>query len=180
MIAVANTAGCPIRRHSRGFTMIEVMVSLIILSIGLLGLAALQGTGYRFNSTAYQRTQATMVAYDLIDRMRANPTGVEKNKYTVAGNSLAQTYWNTDPTETDCSTDTTCDYAALAAHDLVEWYNIVEALLPYDTEHLPTIERNDVTRRVTITIRWPELGGTCLADASPADNIQCQQWVVDL
>jgi type IV pilus assembly protein PilV len=56
----------------RGFNMVEVMVALAVLSFGLLGLAALQATGLRFNTTSYQRTQAVFQTYDLIDRIRAN------------------------------------------------------------------------------------------------------------
>lgn len=54
-----------------GFTLIEILVTVIVLSIGLLGLAGLQATSFKFNSTAYQRSQATSLAYDIADRIRA-------------------------------------------------------------------------------------------------------------
>ena len=50
----------------------EVLIALLVLAIGLLGLAALQGQGLRFNHDAYVRTQATVMAYDIVDRMRLN------------------------------------------------------------------------------------------------------------
>ncbi|HLE93281.1 MAG TPA: type IV pilus modification protein PilV, partial [Sulfuricaulis sp.] len=56
----------------RGFSLIEVLVALLVLSIGLLGLAALQTTSLQYNTGSYFRTQATFLAYDIIDRMRAN------------------------------------------------------------------------------------------------------------
>ena len=58
--------------HAKGFTLLEVMVALVVLSVGLLGLAALQTATVRFNQNAYLRSQATNFAYDLADRMRAN------------------------------------------------------------------------------------------------------------
>ena len=62
------------RRGARqqGFTLIEVLVSMIVLAIGLLGLAQLQARGLQFNQDAYVRSQATVLAYEIIDRMRAN------------------------------------------------------------------------------------------------------------
>ena len=52
------------RRCQSGFSIVEVLVALFVLSIGLLGLAALQAQGLRFNHDAYVRTQATNAAYD--------------------------------------------------------------------------------------------------------------------
>ncbi len=65
-----------------GFSLLEVLIALLVLSIGLLGLAGLQTLGLKFNMQSYQRTQAALLAYDIVDRMRANP--VEKNgpRYT--------------------------------------------------------------------------------------------------
>jgi len=59
------------RNRTRGFTLLEVLISLMVLSIGLLGLAALQARGLKFNHDAHVRSQATVLAYDIIERMRA-------------------------------------------------------------------------------------------------------------
>lgn len=59
-------------RKSSGFSMIEVLVALVILAIGLLGFALLQTMNLRFTQSANYRTQATNLAYDLLDQMRAN------------------------------------------------------------------------------------------------------------
>ncbi|RLA09507.1 MAG: type IV pilus modification protein PilV, partial [Gammaproteobacteria bacterium] len=58
---------------ARGFTLIEVMVTLLILSVGLLGLAGMIGQSLRFNQGGYTRSQSTFLAYEIIDAMRANP-----------------------------------------------------------------------------------------------------------
>jgi type IV pilus assembly protein PilV len=57
---------------NRGFTLLEVLVAVLVLSIGLLGLAGLQAASLRNNHSGYLRSQATILAYDYIDRMRAN------------------------------------------------------------------------------------------------------------
>lgn len=68
----------PKHRASRqvGVGLIEVLVSLLVLSIGLLGLAALQAQSLRFTTDAYLRSQATVLASDIIDRIRANRDNV--------------------------------------------------------------------------------------------------------
>jgi type IV pilus assembly protein PilV len=58
--------------HASGFTLIEVLVALLVLSIGLLGLASLQATSLRFNNDSSSQTLATYLANDMADRMRAN------------------------------------------------------------------------------------------------------------
>ena len=55
-----------------GFALVEVLVAVIVLAIGLLGLAGLHATGFRDNHGAFVRTQATYAVNDLADRMRAN------------------------------------------------------------------------------------------------------------
>jgi type IV pilus assembly protein PilV len=67
----------------RGFTLIEVLVTMVILSVGLLGMAALQLTGIRNNQGSAMRTQATMLAYDIVDRMRANRQAAVSGAYDI-------------------------------------------------------------------------------------------------
>ena len=76
----------PSRRRSGGVSLIEVLVALVILSVGVLGLSRLQATQLRANNAAYLRTQAAIQAYDMADRMRANQAGVEAGSYdAIAG-----------------------------------------------------------------------------------------------
>lgn len=70
-------------RTSRGFTLIEVMVTVLVLSIGILGLAALQAQSLRLNHSAYLRSQATALAYDITDRMRANWMAAGAGAYDI-------------------------------------------------------------------------------------------------
>lgn len=69
-------------KHQRGVTLLEVLISVVILSVGLLGLAGLQAVSIRNNTSAYQRSVATMLAYDVIDRIRADLPNC--NGYPVA------------------------------------------------------------------------------------------------
>jgi type IV pilus assembly protein PilV len=73
-------------RSSRecGFTLVEALVALVVLSIGLLGIAGLQITSLKSNHGSATRTQAVYLAYDVIDRMRANPTAAINHDYEIA------------------------------------------------------------------------------------------------
>ncbi|HEX3897364.1 MAG TPA: type IV pilus modification protein PilV, partial [Rudaea sp.] len=62
------------RKTGSGFTLLELLVTLVVLSIGLLGLGLMQTTGLGLTKTAYARTQAMMLASDIADRVRANET----------------------------------------------------------------------------------------------------------
>lgn len=81
----------------RGFTLLEVLVAIVVLSIGLLGLAGLMASSLKNSHSAYQRTQATWLAYDALDRMRANRQVALAGGYNLAlgaapgGSGLAAT-----------------------------------------------------------------------------------------
>ena len=116
------------RRNSgtdRGFTMLEVLISLLIISIGMLGLASLQALSLKNGQSAYYRSVATQLAYDLSDRMRGNITG-------VLGNGYNRTGINTDyaTAVAACGTTAGCVAASLAQNDAYEWQQLVAALLP--------------------------------------------------
>ncbi|MCS4502830.1 hypothetical protein KBTX_03588 [wastewater metagenome] len=70
--------------HSRGFTLIEVLVALLVLSVGLLGLASLQTSGLRLSDSSYLRSQAVLAGYDLIDRIRLDRQ--DAPDYDTSGN----------------------------------------------------------------------------------------------
>jgi type IV pilus assembly protein PilV len=74
---------CAAYPQSRGLTLVEILIALLILSVGLLGLASLQTLSLKFNTSAYYRTQATQLAYDFADRMRANRQAALDGSYTV-------------------------------------------------------------------------------------------------
>ncbi len=103
-------------KKETGFTLIEVLVTVVILAVGLLGLAGLQARGLRNNLSAYQRSQATQLAYDMADRMRANKA--------AANNYLTSTMAPTAAAvQSDCMTanSTSCTIADMAQNDLFQW-----------------------------------------------------------
>lgn len=72
-----------------GFSLIEVLVAIFILATGVLGAAAMQMNALKFNQTASMRSQASFLAYEVIDSMRANPTIALAGGYDLAMDASA-------------------------------------------------------------------------------------------
>ncbi len=103
-----------------GFTLIEVLVTVLLLSIGLLGLAKLQFWGVKHTGSAYFRTQATLLANELIERVRANPRGLAAGSYQLTSRDCEHASINCNAGFTvDCTTEQ-CAPEVLAQFDLRE------------------------------------------------------------
>jgi type IV pilus assembly protein PilV len=131
-------------RMQNGFTLIEVLVALLILAIGLLGVAALQFRGLQYNHDAYMRSQANVLAYDIADRMRLN-----------AANAAAyiMTYAVALP-----STAGVCDETlATAANDLDCWRRAIDRAFPPAPPGGNSAEiaaAPGLVDTYTVTLRW--------------------------
>lgn len=73
-------------KTSRGFSMVEVLVSIVVLSIALLGTASLTAASLKSTNSSYYRSQATVLADDILDRMRSNVIVARGGTYNIAGN----------------------------------------------------------------------------------------------
>lgn len=123
-----------------GFSLIEVMVALVVLSVGMIGMAALHGQSLRASSSAIFRTQAINLTSDMADRIRANRMG-----QAAYGSAAA----NTNCTTADCTP------AQMAAEDLYQWQQRVQQELPSGQG---TVQYNGgtVPPTFTITVQWDE------------------------
>jgi len=125
----------------QGFTLIELMVAMAIFAIGMLGLAALQGEGLRYNSNAYERTQAVILASDMADRIRANVG-------TGGANVLYGAIASPAGAAATCI-NVTCSSNQMVAADAFEWLTLLDRTLPNGT--------GSVTLAggiYTITVNW--------------------------
>ncbi len=115
------SVAAPVRQRSHrqtthaqhGIGLIEVMLAVLIVSIGFLAGARMQVEGMRFSQSAYYRSQAYFMANDITDRMRANIEGVRNGDYDAG--TTAQV-----GSRPECAT-TACSATEIALRDLAEW-----------------------------------------------------------
>jgi type IV pilus assembly protein PilV len=127
-----------------GFSLIEAMVSLVVVSVGMIGIAALYGQGLGAGRTALYRTQAVNLAADMADRIRVNRLGGANYGGPAANN-------NCDPPG-----GVSCTPAQMAAHDLFVWTALVQNQLPNGVGTVRVAGTSPPT--YTINVGWQETG----------------------
>ena len=131
-------------KYQTGFGLFEILITIIIVSIGLLGLAAMQATGLKNNESAYRASQASVLAYDIADRMRANMSGI--NSYLSSSMTPAEA--KEKGAVESCKSTVGCTASELAQTDLAEWATALSSDLPSATG---TITGDGTTYSVTLT-----------------------------
>jgi len=112
--------------QNRGFSLIELLVTLVIFSVGMLAVAGLQTVSKQANFESLQRTTASQAAYGLLENMRINGAGIDTYRAAadLGGGSLGA-----EPAP-DCKTVAgTCDEFEQAAHDLWYWENFLDGAM---------------------------------------------------
>ena len=152
------------RAASSGFTLIEVLVAVVVLALGILGVAALQTVSINQGQGSLTGIQANALATDLADRIRANSAGAYAGYYsldTTAASGSASNAPTSQPS-TKCNFNsgsiTACTTQALANQDLYNWYTLVAEQLPHPTVKVfcdvTCVNANPQT--LTIIIYWNE------------------------
>lgn len=141
-------------RSVAGFTLIEVLVALVILSVGLLGIAGMISVSLKSSGSTYTRTQVTALTYNILDRMRANRAQAVTGAYNLAMTDSTPTSTNSCISTTISSTNS-CTPAQIATFDLAEWRANLASELPSGNGSISTVAVNNMTQ-VTITIEWSD------------------------
>lgn len=121
----------PGRQH--GFSLIEILIAVLVVSVGLLGIAGMQVYSLKSNQVAYMRSQAAIMAYDITDRMRANREAAMAGKYdiTLAAGSASG--------------------GGLAANDVDGWLQTLADAMPSGDGAVAVNNANGIA---TITVEW--------------------------
>ncbi len=145
-------------RHDRrpadsGFTLLEVLVALLVMSIGLLGIGKLMMLSARANDSAYMRTQATALAYTILDAMRANRQAAIVQGYDTAMGVF--------PGPVACTVAAPCNSGQQAQNDLALWGTSLAAALPLGQGSVTTVTAPDVVTgannvTATVTVQWAD------------------------
>lgn len=132
----------------QGFSLLEVLIAIVVLSFGMLGLAGLQTNGVKNTHSANLRTLAVHQAYDMADRMRANPNGVKANLYDAipitAGAAIS-------------CVSTTCTATQLRDYDQYVWNTNNSSMLPLGRGTVTAIGTTAApNKEYLITVMWDE------------------------
>ena len=166
----------------RGFTLIEVMIALLIFSLGLMGMAGLMVLSVKTNQSAYLRTQASFLAQSMADRMRANMGQI---------NAYNGTYNYSNVGSDPCASGAACPPVTQVVRDRVLWSQLLVDSLPNPTA---VIACNGVVRGTavhagaspydglcTMTVSWDETtlqrGQRSAAPAAATADLQTFAWV---
>ncbi|SFS19183.1 type IV pilus assembly protein PilV [Dyella sp. OK004] len=142
--------------RQRGVSLIEVLMAVLIFSIGLIGLAGLLVMAARSNQAAYLRTQVTFLAGSMADRMRANPVAVWNGAYNDINYPVT--------TAKSCDAAAACTPAEVAARDKFAWSSLLSAAVPGPKATIQCTGRDAVGFALTndhINMR-PPYGGNCV------------------
>ena len=159
------------RHGTAGFTLLEVMVALIVLSIGVLGVAKLVLSAVKANDSAFVRGQAMSLTYAILDSMRAN-------RQTAINGGYATDFGVAAPNPGPCEGVTTCAAATLAQYDLYRWKQRLLTAVPSGDGKVVTATANGMVL-ATITVRWDDsvaqwAFGTAPTSAPPPTTISLQ------
>jgi type IV pilus assembly protein PilV len=124
-------------KNQQGFSLIEVMVAVLVLSLGLLGNAGLVAASLKNSNTAHFRSQATILAADILDRMRANLPNDRTQRMTEAAYYIV-------------SLNGSCGGSGLPNTECTEWRQAIAATLPSGKGGV-TVSNSGT---VTVTIQW--------------------------
>ena len=130
-----------------GFTLLEVVIAILVLAIGLLGLASLQAVGLQFNQSSQFRTQATNLAYEMADRMRSNRQAARDTESDYNIDLAAPPL--------SCTQNFALDQATVAIRDVQSWRNNLACLLPSGRGAIAV----DSDGMATITVQWDDSRG---------------------
>lgn len=175
MLSVIN------RRVDRGFTLLEVLIAVLVFSIGLLGVAGMVLASMRGTHTAQIHTQATVLAQWMGEAMRSNPAGV-----------MAGSYTGTAPSAVSTTCTSGCTAAQLAARDMENWGSLLARSLPTGQGTI-RCELNSPIRSgqpafpaglCTISITWTESDesrntGASTSSTAVARKAQRFDWVIN-
>ena len=162
-----------------GFTLLEVLIALLVFSLGLIGMAGLLAVSVQTNHSAYLRTQATFLAQGMADRMRANNIGTWNLAYNGTYNKT------TAGTASGCLGTTSCTPAQVAARDATVFSNQLVSFLPspsatincVTTGSAPSantlVERPPYNGQCTIVMSWNEKS----SETGQSDHAASLTWV---
>lgn len=185
-----NIQKIPHSHNQSGFSLIEVLVTVVVMAIGSLGIAALQIAGLNYSSGAYARTQAVLLSDDIINRMKINRVEALNELADGSLGALGDSGYHSPtlsstftPSE-NCVTST-CTPDELAEYDRSAWLAEVGRTLPFGQGSISISDSTNadglIERLYTIRLQWRQVANsTNESDDSYADELRDFSFKVTL
>jgi len=139
------------QRAQKGATLIEVLVSVLVMSVGMLGMVSLQARAMQFNQSSFYQSQASVMAYDIMDLMRANSGSNSVLSQYMHGmtDSIPSSYSSCYGTSANCTT------TQLAKYDLYSWLEELAIILPSGLAEI-AVDNSGATPVYLVTIQYDD------------------------
>ncbi|MRI33718.1 type IV pilus modification protein PilV [Endozoicomonas sp. OPT23] len=153
--------GCKLKKRrgkQGGVGLLEVLVTLVVVSVGALGMVGLQSKSIQHNQTSYLRSQAAFLANDMMERIRSNRKHASTStEYSVLINEHEATACDNDQYPDQCETGA-CTRSELAEYDIKQWKFNLGCQLPEGQGSI--LETTESTGKVfAITIQFNDSRG---------------------
>ena len=142
------------KRYGQGFSLLEVLIALVILAIGMLGIARMLLITHKSNSSNYIRQQAVQSSYNILDRIHANRSAALTGGYGVSNLVTSGTPTAPSAPSTNCG-NSICTSAQLAAYDTWYWLATDVTQLPNGCGSISTAV-SGLNTVVTVTVQWDD------------------------
>ncbi|MDO8176750.1 MAG: type IV pilus modification protein PilV [Undibacterium sp.] len=161
-------------QRQSGSSLIEVMISIFVMAVGLLGLASLQVNSMKFEKSSSQRAEASQAAYDLSERMRANAVNAALNYSYLADYATSHVATHTPPNTCNAGV---CTDQQIAANDLADWLRGLQRRIAGGTGYVAVVPGTSVLT-FDVAIMWNEQGlsvpdANCPAGAAAPVGVRC-------
>lgn len=169
-------------RSQRGASLVEVLVAMLVTTVGLLGFALLQSRAMNSTEDAYLRSQATTLAQDMMERMRTN--GVSQVQQSDVANSpgvaefVKSSNWTGTAPSADClGASKKCSLAQMALYDIAQVRTAVESSLPSGSIFVKACAAD--ANQLCVYVAWSEeTASTCAAANGLSGGLSMPQCVV--
>lgn len=143
--------------HNRGVGLIEVLISLLVIGIGILGMAGVHSSSLQYNQSSYLQSQATFLATDMLDRIQANGSlAKSSSNYQVGLNDSEYSQCIQSGYPNTCETGS-CTPEEMAAYDILQWKFQLACQVPGSQGSITYQDSGDA-RTYTIRLSFPDMG----------------------
>lgn len=173
-------------RHEAGISLVEILVTVLILAVGSLGIASLQLAGLKYSSGSYARTQVTILSDDMANRLKSNRVfALNQNADGTFGNGspyVIADFTGAVAVARNCITDE-CDQQQLADYDIASWANEIARTIPSGRGRLlilDTVVNGLPDRQFSIQLQWRQVANSSTPEAADDAEIRTIAYRISL